>query len=253
MSDYHAMDGDDTYAVVVDGIDSVGKSTQKMRRGIALLASRDSPALRAGIEDEHRRGQDQIAEVKAEFRGAQKTQRLAQAEQQFRDRCADFRDTFQDYKRAIAGQASIANDEYGGDGQEGMNRGAGGGGSQQSLTMLMESDDVDAIMAAENMADAARLAQDTAAIRETMVDINDLIEEGGEQLMQIDDEIEDAAEATEQAAKELDKAREHQKSSIKLKLAIGICCGVVLLVVLFVLLWHFGVFAPKTTPPAPST
>eukprot|EP00750_Incisomonas_marina_P025959 INCI5808.1.p1 GENE.INCI5808.1~~INCI5808.1.p1 ORF type:complete len:246 (+),score=58.08 INCI5808.1:84-821(+) len=243
MSNYNALDGDDTYTVIADGIEAVTKCTKRMNARLGALRRRDTALLRKQIEDEHRRGQDYIAEVKAELRGASHTDRIAQAEREFRNECNTFKETFQEYKRVVAGQTpTIGEDEAGGD----ETLPAGGGGSQQSLTMLMEADDVDAIMAQENQEDARRLAQDTAAIRETMVDIHGLIEEGGEDLMTIDQEVEGAAEAAESATQELTKAREHQKSNIKLKLAIGICCGVTLLTGLFILLWRLGVFDKKS-------
>lgn len=244
MSNYNALDGDDTYTVIADGIEAVTKCTKRMNARLGALRRRDTALLRKQIEDEHRRGQDYIAEVKAELRGASHTDRIAQAEREFRNECTTFKETFQEYKRVVAGKTpTIGEDDAG---RDDTLPPAGGGGSQQSLTMLMESDDVDAIMAQENQEDARRLAQDTAAIRETMVDIHGLIEEGGEDLMNIDQEVEGAAEAAESATQELTKAREHQKSNIKLKLAIGICCGVTLLIGLFILLWRLGVFDKKS-------
>jgi hypothetical protein len=255
---YNAFDGDDTWQVIADGIDAVAKSMQRMREKIGALRRKDTPLLRKQIEDEHRRGQDQIAEVKAELRGAKSSQRIAQADKQFKDLCANFRDTHQEYKRIISGQQPSINDDD--DGAEGARSAyaAGQTGSGQSLTLLMESDDVDAIMAAENREDALRLARDAAVIRETMGDIHELIQKDGETLLGVDEDVEAAADAAAEATAELTKAREHQKSSIKWKIALGVCCGVLLLVGLIILLWQLGVFnggVPPSTPttPAPTT
>ena len=240
MSNYHAMDEDDTLGIIVDGIEALGKCTRRLNAKIGLMEQRDSPALRAQIESEHKKGQDIIAEVKAELRSAGGSNQVRQAEREFRTACTDFKQAFADYRNGGSSGASIAS----GDSSE-LHPAASqrfDRGSQQSLKMVMESDDVEAIMARENREDAKKLASDTAAILDTMVDINGMIEADGEALVQIDDEIEDAAEVTEQAAEELAKAREHQKSSIKIKLAIGICCGVVVIVAVVVLLQQLGVF-----------
>ena len=74
MSSYHAMDGggddDDADIVISEGCENIEKFTRRMHSKIALLESRDSPTLRKQIEEEHRKGQDVIAEIKAVIRRA---------------------------------------------------------------------------------------------------------------------------------------------------------------------------------------
>mmetsp|Transcript_25660 Transcript_25660/g.37780 ORF Transcript_25660/g.37780 Transcript_25660/m.37780 type:complete len:242 (+) Transcript_25660:100-825(+) len=241
MGDYEAFDGDDTFMVISDGIESVVKCTKRIRSKTASLETRDSQALRKQIEDEHRRGQDEIAEVKAELRSASGPS-ISSARAEFREVCADFREAFAEYKRILEAPRVDSGESYYATSKP---YGSGENASQQSLQLVFESDDVDAIMDQENREDAVRLAKDTATIRETMQDIHGLIEEGGETIMDIDQEIEGAAEAVDDAAEQLHKAREHQKSSLKLKIGIAVCCGVVLLVGLMILLWQLGVFSGK--------
>jgi hypothetical protein len=257
MSDYQAFDGDDAYSVVVNGINAVVQNTRTMRSKLGVMESRDTPALRSQIEELNRKTQDAIAEVKAELSGGSDDTRVANAERQFRDACSRFRDTFAEYKRltskgtgrqaTISGNelATAGSDSWRGDGG-GLDR-DGGGGSQQSLK-LVATDDVNDIMERENMEDAMQLASDTVKIREVMTDIGTIIQQDGDALMNINEDIEQAADTAEQAAEELVKAREHQKSHMKLKIAISVCCGVTLLTVLFVLLAKFGVFTGGKQP-----
>ena len=67
MSHYRSMDAegeDDADIVIQEGTEKVEKCTRRMHSKIALLENRDSPTLRKQIEEEHRKGNDIIGEVR---------------------------------------------------------------------------------------------------------------------------------------------------------------------------------------------
>ena len=186
MSSYHAMDGggddDDADIVISEGCENIEKFTRRMHSKIALLESRDSPTLRKQIEEEHRKGQDVIAEIKAVIRRAPRKSRVIDAEREFRQACEKFRQAYHDFNGggSVGRGARINTDDSSGNfGGGHISLASGGGGSQQSLTLdMIESEDVDALLEQENREDALRLARDTAILRETMADTHALIEEG---------------------------------------------------------------------------
>eukprot|EP00750_Incisomonas_marina_P030275 INCI7444.2.p1 GENE.INCI7444.2~~INCI7444.2.p1 ORF type:complete len:288 (-),score=61.77 INCI7444.2:607-1470(-) len=258
MSHYRSMDAegeDDADIVIQEGTEKVEKCTRRMHSKIALLETRDSPTLRKQINEEHRKGNDIIAEVKVEIRTAKKTARVVEAEREFRNACAQFRQAYAQFQNpgSSAGAAQIHDDGGSGGNSDSMSRQHPSGSSEQSLTLLMETEDVDALLEAENREDALRLARDTAILRETMADAVDLIEEGGEQLLEVDGTMESATQDAESAAVELTKAREHQKATQKLKVIIAsICACIILCVIVIPLVMRFGT-APGSNPLNPST
>lgn len=197
------------------------------------------------------------SQVKAEIRTAKKTARVVEAEREFRDACTQFRQAYAQFQNPGSSSSGARMHDDGGSGSGGNSDSMSGqhpsGASEQSLTLLMESEDVDALLEAENREDALRLARDTAILRETMADAVDLIEEGGEQLLEVDNTMESATRDAESAAVELTKAREHQKATQKLKIIIGsICACIILCVIVIPLVMKFGT-APGSNPLNPST
>ena len=82
----------------------------------------------------------------------------------------------------------------------------------------------------ENYEDVKRLAYDTAKIKEIMKDLNDLIEDDGEQIVYAERLTDDAQEILEEANTHIHKARESQKKAVILKgtlisAGIGACIG----------------------------
>jgi hypothetical protein len=82
----------------------------------------------------------------------------------------------------------------------------------------------------ENYEDAKRLTQDTDKIKEIMKDLNELIEDGGEQLVYAERITEDTQETLKDAGIAIHKARESQKKSVILtgtiiSAGIGACIG----------------------------
>jgi len=82
----------------------------------------------------------------------------------------------------------------------------------------------------ENNEDAKRLAQDTEKINEIMKDLNELIENEGEQIAYAKLITDDTEETLEETNIQLHKARESQKKSVVLKgtlisAGVGACIG----------------------------
>lgn len=82
----------------------------------------------------------------------------------------------------------------------------------------------------ENNEDAKRIANDSEKIKEIMKDLNELIEDGGEQIVYAKLITDDTEETLEEANIQLHKARESQKKSVILKgtlisAGIGACIG----------------------------
>jgi hypothetical protein len=82
----------------------------------------------------------------------------------------------------------------------------------------------------ENNEDAKRIANDSEKIKEIMKDLNELIEDGGEQIVYAKLITDDTEETLEEANIQLRKARESQKKSVILKgtlisAGIGACIG----------------------------
>lgn len=82
----------------------------------------------------------------------------------------------------------------------------------------------------ENKEDIKCLVQDTARIKEIMKDINELIEDEGEQLVYAELITDDTEEILEDTNDQLHKARESQKKAVILKgtlvsAGIGACFG----------------------------
>ena len=108
--------------------------------------------------------------------------------------------------------------------------------------LLVKTQNVDQIMEKENRQDMKQLGQDTSKIKDVMMNINGLIEDGGQQISDISDEIENAADMSDNAFNELKKAQEHQKCCVHLK-CFFIIGGIVLaIILLMVLLGVLGVF-----------
>jgi uncharacterized membrane protein len=82
----------------------------------------------------------------------------------------------------------------------------------------------------ENYEDVKHLTQDTEKIKEIMIDLNELIEDGGEQLVYAERITEESQETLKGAEIAVHKARESQKKAVILKgtlvsVGIGACFG----------------------------
>jgi len=82
----------------------------------------------------------------------------------------------------------------------------------------------------ENYEDAKRITQDTEKIKEIMKDLNELIEDEGEQLVYAERITEESQETLKDAGIAVHKARESQKKAVILKgtlvsAGIGACFG----------------------------
>ena len=96
-------------------------------------------------------------------------------------------------------------------------------------TLIYESN-IEEQQKKENNEDVKRLAQDTVEIRAIMKDLNELIEDEGEQIVYAKLITDDTEETLEEANIQLRKARESQKKSVILKgtlisAGIGACIG----------------------------
>lgn len=95
-------------------------------------------------------------------------------------------------------------------------------------TLIYES--TDELQDKENKEDIQRLLQYTAKIKEIMKDMNELIEDGGEQIVYAELITDDTEDILEETNIQLHKARESQKKAAILKgtlisAGIGACIG----------------------------
>jgi hypothetical protein len=189
MSHYQAFgdgdgDGNDEEDIEIqEGTEQVDKCTRRMVSKLGVLKNSDSPLVRQQLEDDHRKGNNQIQKTKGVIRQAKRTSRVKNAEEEFQAACTKFRSAFADYQKFVraaggSGGGGIHDDDDDGGGSEGAQGPRASSGSAQSLTLMMQTEDVDALLAREAREDALRLAQDTIILRDTMGDINQLIGEG---------------------------------------------------------------------------
>mmetsp|Transcript_37847 Transcript_37847/g.55737 ORF Transcript_37847/g.55737 Transcript_37847/m.55737 type:complete len:366 (-) Transcript_37847:80-1177(-) len=239
MADFHALgdgDDDDTVIILQEATETIQRQTRTIYSKISLLQERPSASVDGQIKNAYRKGQDTISETKADIRGCERTPRVRECEAEFQRAVSKLKKVYEQYQTSGASQISQS-DDHGGHATTyatGIH-----GDSQQSLQLVMDTEDVDELLERETREDALRLARDTAILRDTMMDARDLIEEGGEQLMDTDAVMEDAAQNTEAAVEELTKAREHQKASMKCKIIVAAVCGCIVVIAIIVIVIKF--------------